>query len=60
MNYLDDLNFQKALIKERKKRKPQIKLVLLTEEQKQIEMEDYLGSTVSDAEFYYKYINSLL
>ena len=52
MDYLDDLSFQKALTKERRKRAPVIKQIFLTDKEKQIEIEDYLGSTVTDKDFY--------
>ena len=52
MDYLDDLSFQKDLIKARRKRAPVIKQVFLTDKEQQIEIEDYLGSTVTDKDFY--------
>jgi|TARA_R110000824_G_scaffold958_1_gene5492 hypothetical protein len=60
MNYLDDLSMQQAVIPESivKKRKSQSKSVapsILTDEQRQIDIEDYLASTVSNKEFYERY-----
>ena len=55
MDYLDDLSFQKDLIKARRKRAPVIKQVFLTEKEQQVEIEDYLGSTVTDKDFYELY-----
>tara|TARA_R110000823_G_scaffold147387_1_gene277834 strand:- start:278 stop:484 length:207 start_codon:yes stop_codon:yes gene_type:complete len=52
MDYLDDLSFQKDLIKARRKRSPVIKQVFLTEKEQQVEIENYLGSTVTDKDFY--------
>ena len=52
MDYLDDLSFQKDLIKSRRKRSPVIKQVFLTEKEQQVEIENYLGSTVTDKDFY--------
>jgi hypothetical protein len=60
MNYLDDLSMQQAVIPESivKKRRRQSKLInppILTDEQRQIDIEDYLASTVSNKEFYERY-----
>jgi hypothetical protein len=55
MNYLDNLKFKKPLAKKRKKKLEPVKLVEMTEEQKQIDIENYLGSTVTDQEFYERY-----
>ena len=60
MNYLDDLSMQQAVIPESivKKRKKKAELfnpLLVTEQQRQIAIEDYLASTVSNKEFYERY-----
>jgi CYTH domain-containing protein len=55
MNYLDNLKFKKPLAKKRKNKPEQVKPVEITEEQKQIDIENYLGSTVTDQEFYERY-----
>jgi CYTH domain-containing protein len=55
MNYLDNLKFKKILAKKRKKKLEPVKPVEMTEEQKQIDIENYLGSTVTDQEFYERY-----
>tara|TARA_R110000782_G_scaffold4152_1_gene14707 strand:- start:300 stop:482 length:183 start_codon:yes stop_codon:yes gene_type:complete len=55
MNYLDNLKFKKSLAKKRKKKIEPVKPVEMIEEQKQIDIENYLGSTVTDQEFYERY-----
>jgi CYTH domain-containing protein len=55
MNYLDNLKFKKPLPKKRNKKPEPVKPVEMTEEQKQIDIENYLGSTVTDQEFYERY-----
>tara|TARA_R110000850_G_scaffold25549_1_gene73633 strand:+ start:207 stop:398 length:192 start_codon:yes stop_codon:yes gene_type:complete len=60
MNYLDDLSMQQAVIpesfvKKRKKKAEPFNPLLVTEQQRQIAIEDYLASTVSNKEFYDRY-----
>ena len=55
MNYLDNLKFKKPLAKKRNKKLEPVKPVEMTEEKKQIDIENYLGSTVTDQEFYERY-----
>jgi hypothetical protein len=60
MNYLDDLSMQQAVIpesivKKRKKQAEPFNPLLVTEQQRQIAIEDYLASTVSNKEFYERY-----
>ena len=60
MNYLDDLSMQQAVIpesivKKRKKQAESFNPPILTDEQRQIDIEDYLASTVSNKEFYERY-----
>jgi hypothetical protein len=60
MNYLDDLSMQEAVIpesivKKRRKQTEPFNPVLVTEQQRQIAIEDYLASTVSNKEFYERY-----